>query len=173
MTSIKAIKGDITLQAVDVIVNNASPTLLGGGGVDGAIHEAAGPALLEECRSLGGCRTGEAKITRGYNLPAKYVIHTVGPVYGRENGLEAELLANCYKNTLRLAKDHSLKTLAFPAIATGIYGYPIEEAAKVAVKAVREFVALHDFFTEIIFVLYTDYDHKVYEEELKNAILIN
>jgi len=167
MTKISAIKGDITSQVADAIVNNASPTLLGGGGVDGAIHEAAGPALLEECRSLQGCRTGEAKITRGYNLPAKYVIHTVGPVYGRENGIEAELLTNSYHNSLRLAKDHNVKTIAFPSIATGIYGYPVEEAAQIAIKAVREFTGLHDSFDEIIFVLYTDYDFKVYEEELK------
>ncbi len=167
MTTIIAIKGDITLQQADAIVNNASPTLLGGGGVDGAIHAAAGPGLMEECRSLQGCRIGEAKITKGYNLPCKFVIHAVGPVYGRENGREAELLAAAYNHSLNLAKEYNLKTIAFPSIATGIFGYPVEEAAAIAVKTVKEFCDLHKCFDAVTFVLFEDYDLKVYQEQLE------
>lgn len=167
MTKITIIKGDITKQAVDAIVNAANKTLLGGGGVDGAIHRAAGPELLGECKTLGGCETGEAKITKGYRLPAKYVIHTVGPIYGREGGKEAELLANCYTNSLSLAKKHHIKTIAFPAISTGVYGYPKEEAAKIVFKTVKDFIAKDDSLEEIRFVLFSDSDSKLYEKIFK------
>ncbi len=149
------------------IVNAANKSLLGGGGVDGAIHRAAGPELLEECKTLGGCETGEAKITRGYRLPAKHVIHTVGPVYGRGMGKEAELLADCYKNSLLLAKKHHLKTIAFPAISTGVYGYPKEEAAEIVFKSVKDFTARDDSLEEVRFVLFSDSDLKLYESIFK------
>ncbi len=148
-------------------MNAANKSLLGGGGVDGAIHRAAGPELLEECKTLGGCETGEAKITKGYRLPAKHVIHTVGPVYGRGMGKEAELLADCYKNSLLLAKKHHLKTIAFPAISTGVYGYPKEEAAEIVFKSVKDFIAKDDSLEEVRFVLFSDSDLKLYESIFK------
>lgn len=163
---LKAIKGDITKLAADAIVNAANKSLLGGGGVDGAIHRAAGSLLQEECKALGGCQTGEAKITQGYNLPARFVIHTVGPIYGQENGRESELLASCYSHSLELAQKNNLKTIVFPSISTGAYGYPIEEAAKVAVKTVKEFITSHYWFDKIIFVLFSDNDLEVYKNEL-------
>lgn len=159
MTKISLVFGDITQQRVEAIVNAANPSLLGGGGVDGAIHAAAGPDLLEETRKLGGCRTGEAKITNGQKLPADYVIHTVGPVYGMTHGHDAELLAQCYRSCLDLAHAHLIRTVAFPSISTGAYGYPIEEAAPIAVATVKQWVAEHpDAFDEIRFVLHSQKD---------------
>ena len=152
MGKIKIIKGDITKLACDVIVNAANSSLLGGGGVDGAIHYAAGPELLAECRTLHGCRTGEAKITKGYKLPARFVIHTVGPVYYEHTPAEAEaLLTSCYENSLNLAKDKGLKTIAFPLISAGVYGYPQREAIKIAIETMK----LHqDNFDEMSLVLF-------------------
>jgi len=163
--AIRIIKGDITKVEVEAIVNAANSSLLGGGGVDGAIHKAAGLGLLEECKKLSGCKTSEAKLTRGYNLPVKYVIHAVGPIYGKEGGKEAELLANCYKNCLELAKENEIRTIAFPAISTGAYGYPKEEAAKIAIQAVHEFCAKNpDSFDEIIFALFDDGNYQIYQK---------
>jgi O-acetyl-ADP-ribose deacetylase (regulator of RNase III) len=169
MTKINLVKGDITKQKVDVIVNAANKTLLGGGGVDGAIHQLSGPKLLEECKKLGGCQTGKAKITKGYNLPAKFIIHTVGPIYGKENGKETELLTDCYRNSLVLAKKHGVKTIAFPAISTGVYGYPKEEAAKIAIKTIKEFIVKNDWFDEIRFVVFSDESYHIYQKLLKEC----
>jgi O-acetyl-ADP-ribose deacetylase len=137
---IEVVEGDITRQAVDAIVNAANTTLLGGGGVDGAIHRAAGPELLAECRALGGCATGQAKITKGYRLPAKWVIHTVGPVWRDGRYGEAELLASCYRSCFALAEQHRLRTIAFPSISTGAYGFPMERAARIAVREAKAFL---------------------------------
>lgn len=151
---IEIILGDITKQKTDAIVNAANTSLLGGGGVDGAIHRAAGPELLGECRKLNGCPTGEAKITQGYRLPAKYVIHTVGPVWrGGQHG-EADLLASCYKNALKLALKYKLKTVAFPAISTGVYGYPHDEAAAIAVREIKHFLDKHTEMKKVVFVCF-------------------
>ena len=169
-TELVAIKGDITKLEVDAIVNAANHTLLGGGGVDGAIHRAAGRELYEECETLGGCRTGEAKITKGYKLPARHVIHTVGPIYGRENGREPQLLANCYRNSLRIAAGHNLKTVAFPNISTGVYGYPIMEASRIAVNTVRKFLEEEPHQIEkVYFVSFSDHDLGVYKNLLSKA----
>lgn len=163
-TKIQTTLGDITKMEVDVIVNAANPSLLGGGGVDGAIHLAAGQELYEECKTLGGCKTGQAKITKGYNLPAKFVIHTVGPIYGHEHGREAELLASCYRSCLDLAKRFKLKTIAFPSISTGAFRYPKDEAAKIALKTVEKFISDNpDCFTEIFFVLFDELNYNIYE----------
>ena len=152
MGKIKIIKGDITKLACDVIVNAANSSLLGGGGVDGAIHYAAGPELLSECRTLHGCRTGEAKITKGYKLPARFVIHTVGPIYYEHSPAEAEtLLTSCYANSLKLAKEKGLKTIAFPLISAGVYGYPQRDAIKVAVETMKKHAEDFDEITLVLF----------------------
>lgn len=166
-SKLTVIKGDITKLNVDAIVNAANHSLLGGGGVDGAIHRAAGRELYEECKTLGGCNTGDAKITKGYKLPAKYVIHTVGPIYGREGGNEADLLANCYKNSLTLAVAHNVRTIAFPSISTGAYGYPIETASKIAVTTVKNFLDEKKGYVEkVYFVTFSDTDFKIYQNLL-------
>lgn len=164
---IEIIKGDITKLKMDAIVNAANSSLLGGGGVDGAIHRAAGPKLLGECRGLGGCNTGEAKITKGYNLPAKYVIHTVGPVWRGGNNNEDELLRNAYQNSLKVAKENNLKTIAFPGISTGVYSFPIERAADIAIDTVKDFLEKDDTLEKVIFVQFSDNAYDLYEERLK------
>ncbi len=152
MTEIEILKGDITKLKVDAIVNAANRTLLGGGGVDGAIHRAAGKELVAECRTLNGCETGQSKITKGYNLPAKYVIHTVGPVWYGGDKNEPELLKSCYITVLNLAKENNIKTIAFPAISCGVYRFPIDRACKIAYDAVTEFINHYDCFEKVIFI---------------------
>jgi O-acetyl-ADP-ribose deacetylase (regulator of RNase III) len=166
MSIIEAVQGDITAERVDAIVNAANTTLLGGGGVDGAIHRAAGPDLLVECRALGGCPTGEARITKGYRLSAKHVIHTVGPVWHGGSSREAELLRSCYVNSLALARKHGLRSIAFPSISTGAYGYPIEDAARIAVAAVREGLEPPGSIALVRFVCFSGRDLEVYRGEL-------
>lgn len=171
MTSIKLQKGDITKLKADAIVNAANSSLMGGGGVDGAIHRAGGLMILEECMEIvnrqGGCKTGDAVITTGGNLPAKKVIHTVGPVYNGGKKNEAALLASCYKNSLQLAADNNLKSIAFPNISTGVYGYPKREAAAIAVEAVKHFINTHpDALDAVIFVCYDDENYLIYQELL-------
>lgn len=166
---IDLVRGDITKLDVGAIVNAANTTLLGGGGVDGAIHRAAGPKLLEECRVLGGCPTGEAKITRGYNLPARFVIHAVGPVWSGGKRGEAGLLANCYRNSLRLALENQVRTIAFPAISCGAYRYPISAAAEIAVATTRDFLAMNDQIDNVIFVAAIEEIFSAYQKLLANA----
>lgn len=165
---IKTVKGDITkITDTQAIVNAANSSLLGGGGVDGAIHRAAGPKLLFECRLLGGCKTGQAKITKGYNLPCDYVIHTVGPVWNGGSKNEEELLANCYYNSMKVAMDNGIRSIAFPSISTGIYHFPVELAAQIAVKTVKRFLDEHKGSFDLVeWVLFDDYTEKVYEAEV-------
>ena len=160
-------QGDITQLAVDAIVNAANSSLLGGGGVDGAIHRAAGPELLEECRTLGGCPTGKARITKGYALAARHVIHTVGPVYSGKTQ-DKTLLTGCYHNSLKLAVENNIDSLAFPAISCGVYGYPIEEASKIAVDTTCHFLESNQTIEKVIFMLFSPGDLKVYQRYLQS-----
>ena len=169
-TLIQVVKGDITTFKVDAIVNAANNSLLGGGGVDGAIHRVAGPQLLEECRKLGGCETGEAKITQGYNLPAKHVIHTVGPVWRDGNSNEGELLASCYQNSLELAVRSKLRTIAFSSISTGVYGFPIDRASKIAMGEMVRFAKGDDWLDEVIMVCFNDEVYRASGEALELAL---
>ena len=166
---LKLVQGDITKEPVDAIVNAANNRLLGGGGVDGAIHRAAGPQLLEECRTLGGCETGDAKLTRGYNLKAGHVIHTVGPVYKGGTRGEAEKLASCYRRSLEIASDRGLRSLAFPAISCGVYGFPIRDASRIAIRTVAAYCAEHPEVEEVRFVLFSDQDLAAYEKAFADA----
>jgi O-acetyl-ADP-ribose deacetylase (regulator of RNase III) len=166
-----AIQGDITKLAVDAIVNAANSSLLGGGGVDGAIHRAAGPERVHECRLLGGCKTGQAKASKAYRLPAKFIIHTVGPVWRHGTNGEAELLAAGYENSVRVAISKSASSLAFPSISTGIFAYPIEQAAHIAVRSVAASVKNQDVLSNVVFCCFSEADFKVYEQALREANL--
>ncbi len=163
---IEIYKGDITKLHVDAIVNAANTTLLGGGGVDGAIHKAAGRQLLDECKKLGGCNTGDAKITKGYNLPAKFIIHTVGPVWFGGRNDEDEALINCYKHSLELAVKNNIRTIAFPSISTGAYGFPVERAARIAINEVLDFLWDDESIEKITFVCHSQNDFEIYEQLL-------
>jgi O-acetyl-ADP-ribose deacetylase (regulator of RNase III) len=167
VTTLKALQGDITTLAVDAIVNAANSSLLGGGGVDGAIRRAAGPKLLSECRSLNGCKTGNAKITHGYDLRAKYVIHTVGPVWKDGTRGEPQLLASCYRRSLEIAADREIRSIAFPSISTGVYNYPFADAAQIAIATVRDFTTEQTSLSEIIFCCFSKSDYKVYSDLLQ------
>jgi O-acetyl-ADP-ribose deacetylase (regulator of RNase III) len=165
-------RGDITKLAVDAIVNAANTSLLGGGGVDGAIHRAAGSELLAECKTLDGCRPGEAKITRGYKLPARHVIHTVGPIWSGGNRGEPEILANCYHNSLRVAVENGVRTIAFPAISCGAYRYPVADAARIALETTSDFLRGTDFITAVTFVVCTDEIEAAYRRLLEPGSMI-
>ncbi len=167
MCTLEVVCGDITQERVDAIVNAANTTLLGGGGVDGAIHRAAGPELLDECRTVSGCPTGEARMTRAYQLPARHVIHTVGPVWSGGDRGEPEKLRNCYVNSLVLANDHGIRSIAFPSISTGAYGYPIEQAARIAIETVQEQLAGTTSVQLVRFVCFSQRDLQVYEHALR------
>ena len=164
-THIEIVQGDITRRAVDAIVNAANTSLLGGGGVDGAIHRAAGPRLLEECKTLGGCATGQAKITAAYQIAqVRFIIHTAGPVYGSAGGRDAALLASCYRESLRLAAEHGCRSIAFPSISTGIYGYPIEEASRIALNTIISYIAMNpEALERIEMVTFSGRDYEVYQ----------
>lgn len=166
---ISVFKGDITLQKVDAIVNAANNSLLGGGGVDGAIHQAAGPGLLEECRRMNGCPTGEARITGGHNLPARWVIHTVGPVWHGGNDGEAETLAMCYRNCLEVAHRHGIKTIAFPSISTGAYGFPIEPASRIAVREVKSILERNESIEKVVYVCFNQTAYDCYLKLIKDC----
>ncbi|MGH7197618.1 MAG: O-acetyl-ADP-ribose deacetylase [Candidatus Omnitrophota bacterium] len=166
---IEVVQGDITRQKVDAIVNAANTTLLGGGGVDGAIHRAAGPKLLEECRNLGGCPTGQSKITNGYNLPAKWVIHTVGPVWKEGGHGEEELLASCYRNCLALAEKCFIRTIAFPSVSTGAYGFPVERASKIAVNEIAKFLKGTRSIEKVLIVCFDKVTYACYEKAVREA----
>lgn len=173
-TVLELVRGDITKITVDAIVNAANTTLLGGGGVDGAIHKAAGPGLLVECRKLEGCRTSEAKITKGYNLPVKYIIHTVGPIWRGGKNNEEKLLSSCYYSCLNLAKVYTLKSIAFPSISTGAYRFPIDLAAPIALKTVKSFLEENPkIFNKVVFVLFSDKDYAIYYDLYKNWLTEN
>lgn len=161
------VEGDITKQQVDAIVNAANTSLLGGGGVDGAIHRAAGPELLEECKKIGGCPTGEARVTKGYKLPAKWVIHTVGPVWKGGTANEDQLLASCYKNSLKAAKEIGAKTVAFPSISTGAYGFPMERASEIALKETAKFLENDESIEKVIFVCFGEKAFNIYKDTFK------
>ncbi|MEE9167278.1 MAG: O-acetyl-ADP-ribose deacetylase [Candidatus Neomarinimicrobiota bacterium] len=165
---IEVMQGDITKVEVDAIINAANQTLLGGGGVDGAIHRAAGPELLEECKTLGGCRTGEAKITRGYNLPAKWVIHTVGPIWHGGKRGEPDLLASCYRSCFKLSEEFGVRTMAFPAISTGAYRFPMDEAAEIAVTETVKSLDEHAWMEKITFVCFLDEAYRTYRRVLRD-----
>jgi O-acetyl-ADP-ribose deacetylase (regulator of RNase III) len=167
MIRISVVQGDITKQKVDAIVNAANNSLLGGGGVDGAIHRAAGPGLLEECRNLNGCPTGEAKITRGYNLPAKWVIHTVGPIWRGGNNKEDELLARCYQSVFALVEKHSIRTIAFPSISTGAYGFPVNRACRIAVTETKSSLEKNTSVERVIFVCFDRYTYDCFTAAVK------
>ena len=167
---VEVVEGDITMLAVDAIVNAANRTLLGGGGVDGAIHEAAGPGLLRECKGLGGCPTGEARITGGYDLPAKWVIHTVGPIWRGGDRDEDGLLASCYRNSLELAVKKGIKTIAFPSISTGAYGFPADRASMIAVDEVKKFLEGDSTITRVVFVCFGKKVYDLYLEAVREVI---
>ena len=169
---VSIVKGDITELRVDAMVNAATNTLLGGGGVDGAIHRAAGPALLEECQGLGGCDTGDAKITKGYHLPARWVIHTVGPIWAGGGQGEPALLARCYQRCLAIASQHQVKTIAFPAISAGAYGFPMDLAAETAVRETTSYLEEDSSIEQVIFVCFNDSAHKSYAVQLKELGVI-
>lgn len=168
MSKINIIRGDITKQAVDAIVNAANTSLLGGGGVDGAIHRAAGPELLEECRTLGGCDTGDAKITKGYNLPARYVIHTVGPVWHGGRQGEDELLARCYRRSFEVLRRQGLTSIAFPSISTGAYGFPVERACRIALREIQTAIEANQSIQKIVIVCFDDHTFRSYESAQKD-----